>query len=244
MSGGVIYYTDNIIDEPLCMLVRKHIAESGLPIVSASLNEPIEFGDNAVIEGERSYPTMVKQIISCLERSTTDYVFFCEHDVLYSRSHFDFIPPRDNIFFYDDNVWRWWLGQDKAIRHDRMLSLSSLCVNRKFALDHHRRRLQRIKDKGWDKITSGEPMWARIMGYEPGTKTVKRGGFSDDEFATWGAAYPSIDIRHKGTFSNPKTKLEHFTHKPKWFKEIKIDKIEGWNLKELFNYGTKYHNTK
>ena len=37
-----------------------------------------EFFDHEVIEGKRGYPTMVKQIISCLERATTKYVFFCE----------------------------------------------------------------------------------------------------------------------------------------------------------------------
>jgi len=231
---GIIYYTDNRLDEPIYPLVQKYLLETGLPIVSASL-KPIDFGDNAVIDGERSYPTMVKQIISCLERSTAKYVFFCEHDVLYHKSHFDFTPPEDNIFYYNENVWRWWFGSDYAIRHDRMLPLSCLCANREFTLDHYKRRQKMIKELGWSEIRSREPRWARLIGYEPGTKKKKRGGFSDDDFDTWNSVLPVIDIRHKRTFSSPKIKLEDFKHKPRWWKEILINKIPGWNLKEIFN---------
>ena len=69
---------------------------------------------------------MVKQILTALENSTTDYVFFTEHDVLYPKCHFDFTPPRDDIFYYNANVWRWFYPEDTAITHDRMLPLSSL----------------------------------------------------------------------------------------------------------------------
>jgi len=228
---GIIYYTDNLIEDPIKSLARKYIEESGLPVTSSSLL-PIDFGDNETVQGKRGYPTMVRQIISCLKRSLADNVFFCEHDVLYHKSHFDFTPT-DDLFYYNNNTWRWEWGSDKAIRHDRMLSLSSMCVNREFALDHYERRLRKIKDGGWDVATEGEPRWARIMGYEPGTKSTRRGGFSDDEFETWSSEYPLIDIRHAGTFSRPKTKIEDFTHPPKWFKEIPIEEISGWDLRNL-----------
>jgi len=231
-NKSIIYYTDNRIQDPICSLVRESILEPDLLIVSASL-KPIDFGHNVVVEGERSYPTMVRQIIAALEVSTAKYVFFCEHDVLYHKSHFDFIPPRDDIFYYNDNVWRWQLGSDTAIRHDRMLSLSSLCANREFVLSHHKRRLETIVERGWEKIKGGEPKWVRRLGYEPGLKKKKRGGFSDDEFGTWSSKRPCIDIRHKGTFSSPKTKLENFTHKPKWWREIPIDEIKGWDLEGM-----------
>ena len=228
---GIIYYSDNRFEEPLFSKVQGLIKEAGLPITSATL-KPISFGDNKVIEGERSYPTMVKQIISCLQRSTAKYVFFCEHDVMYHKSHFDFTPEKDNLFYYNANVWRWWLGSDKAIRHDRMLPLSCLCANREFALDHYLARQKTINELGWSEIRSREPRWARLMGYEPGTKKKKRGGFSDDDFEVWESEFPNIDIRHKGTFSSPKIKQEDFRHPPKWWEEIKIEEIPGWNLKE------------
>ena len=233
-TRGVIFYTDNRIGEPIRSIVQKHILESGLPITSTSL-KPIDFGDNTVVEGERSYPTMVKQIISCLERSTTEYVFFCEHDVLYPESHFDFTPPKDDIFYYNSHVWRWRLWDDTAVTYDRMLPLSVMCVNREFALNHYRMRGKKIEEMGWSKTRSREPRWVRRMGYEPGTKKKRRGGLTDDNFETWRSEHPVIDVRHKGTFSSPKVKLEDFKHKPKWWKEIPIEEIKSWDLKGIFN---------
>jgi hypothetical protein len=232
MTKGICFYTDNLIEEPILSLVRNSL-DVGLPIFSASL-KPIFFGEDEIINGERGYPTMVKQILSCLERSNTKYVFFCEHDVLYHPSHFDFTPPRDDIFYYNENVWRWWIGADMAIRHDRMLSLSSLCVNREFALEHYRMRNRRIQER-LGEFVGKEPDLGRKWGYEPGVKKKKRGGLTDDDFGTWSSEFPNIDIRHKGTFSRPKVKLSEFKHAPKWFKEIPISEIKGWDLKGMFS---------
>ena len=98
---SIIYYTDNLLSEPIYSVVQTQLFRAGWPIYSASL-KPIDFGENEVIDEERSYPTMLKQIISCLKRSPTKYVFFAEHDVLYPECHFDFSPPEDNIFYYNE----------------------------------------------------------------------------------------------------------------------------------------------
>jgi len=240
---GVIYYTANQLGEPLFSLVQKHILASNLPITSSSL-ALIEFGDNEVVAGPRCYPTMVRQIISCLERSKEKYVFFCEDDVLYDKSHFDFLPPLDNVFYYNTNIWRWVLGSERAIKHDRMIPLSSLCVSREFALDHYKRRLEFILERKYDKDIEGQPLWMRRMGFEPGTKRRKRGGFSDDEFDTWKSESPNIDVRHDKTFSPVKINIQDFTHPPKWWEEIEIEKVTNWNLKELNGFNNTNTGTK
>lgn len=234
MDKGIIYYTDNKLGDPIYSEVQKHILASGLPIVSSSL-EPIDFGENEVVAGLRGYPTMIKQIISCLERSKTKYVFFCEHDVLYDRSHFDFTPDRDDIFYYNDNVFRWEVGSDVVIKHDRMIPLSSLCANREFTLEHYKGRLEFILERGYDKDIKGNPLWMRRMGFEPGTKKKRRGGFSNDDFDTWTSKYPNIDIRHKKAFSPVKIKIEDFTHPPKWWVGLELNEIINWDLKGMFN---------
>jgi hypothetical protein len=231
MDKSIIYYTDNTLAEPLFSVVQKHLLAAGLPIYSCSL-EPLDFGDNQVVEGERGYPTMVRQIINCLERSPSKYVFFVEHDVLYPVCHFDFEPERDDIFYYNENVLRWMMGDDHLIGYDRLLCLSTMCVNREFALNHYRARWEKIVVKGWDQLNKGEPQWARIMGYEPGTKKTSRGGFSDDDYATWKSLLPVIDVRHKGTYSQPKTKLRNFKHPPTNWREVPVKNLIGWNLKE------------
>ena len=234
MTKGCIFYTDNKIGEPIRSIVRKYILESGLPITSTSL-KPIDFGDNTVVEGKRSYPTMVRQIRIALEKSKAKYIFFTEHDVLYPKSHFDFTPPEDDIFYYNRNIWRWKCWDDRAITYERLLSLSCMCANREFALNHYKKREEKIEEWGLDKFRSREPRKARVWGYEPGTKKTKRGGFSDDDFDTWSSEYPVVDIRHGKTFSSPKCSLEDFKHLPTGFRDIPIEEIPGWNLRKEFN---------
>lgn len=230
--GGVIYYTDNGLPEPFFRYVQEQIKKSGLPIVSASL-EPIDFGHNVVVEGKRSYPTMVREIIAALEASTADFVFFCEHDVLYDPSHFEFTPPEPNVFYYNTNVWRWPVGSDTVIQHDRLWPLSCMCANREFALQHYLFRWDKINELGLDQFRSREPRWARRWGYEPGTKKVKRGGFTDDDYGLWQSAQPNLDIRHTGTFSSPKIRKKDFKHEPKWWKEKPLREITNWNVEEI-----------
>lgn len=238
MTKSIIYYTDNRLSEPIFSIVQEQILKSGLPIVSISL-KPIDFGENIVLDLSPGYLTMVKQIVAGLEALETDYVFFCEHDVLYPTSHFDFTPSKDDIYYYNANVWRWKYPEDLAITYDRLLSLSCLCVNRKLVLDQYKRRLQKIEELGLEKDKRHEPLWARQWGYEPGLKKIKRGGFSDDDFETWNSEFPIIDIRHGKTFSQSKVTLDSFKHQPINWRETTIDKIPGWDLKQLFNLNHK-----
>lgn len=229
LDKGVVYYTDNRIGEPIRSASRKTIMASGLPITSCSL-KAIRFGDNIVVEGQRSYPTMVKQILTALEHCKTKYVFFCEHDVLYHPSHFDFTPEEDDIYYYNLNNWRWDYPNNRAIQYDGLTSLSMMCCNRELAVNHYRLRQRLIKDQGLDEIRSREPRWARRFGYEPGTKPIRRGGVTDEKSKRWWSELPNIDIRHSKTFSSPKTTLDSFKHKPNNWKEVTLDKIPYWDL--------------
>lgn len=234
ITKGIIYYTDNRLGEPIFSLVQRQLLLAHLPIVSVSL-KPIDFGKNIVLNLSPGFVTMTKQIITALEKSESDCVFFCEHDVLYPLSHFDFTPTKDDIFYYNANVWRWKYPDNLAITYDRLISLSSLCVNREFALNHYKMRLSKIREMNWDLDKRREPEWARKWGYEPGTKKIKRGGFSDDDFQIWKSEDPVIDIRHGKTFSQSKVTLESFVHPPTNWRQTSLDKIRSWNFKELFN---------
>lgn len=237
MKPGIIYYTDNRIGAPIIPICQKQLLEAagGIPITSCSLR-PMAFGDrNIVLEGrERSYPTMVDQILLALENSQADFVFFCEHDVLYHPSHFEFAPERGDIYYYNINNWRWHYPHDRAINYSGLTSLSQMCAIRTLALDHFQRRAARIEELGWDKIRSREPRWARLIGYEPGTKKTRNGGFSDEQSERWKSSFPNIDIRHNRTFSSPKIHLTDFRHPPTDWRERTLDELEGWNLKSLF----------
>lgn len=228
VSKAVIYYTDSELSEDIAAPVRQRILESGLPIISVSL-KPIDFGTNFVVTGKRSYVSMMRQILVALEHAMSQYVFFAEHDVLYPESHWGFTPPRDDIFFYNSHVWRWELGAEKAITHDRMLPLSVLCCNRELALKFYRYRWQKMEEVGLDKFNNPQSDLMRKWGFEPGTKKKKRGGLTDDDFATWYSKEPVIDIRHPGTFSPTKSTKESFKHPPENWKEININDLLIWN---------------
>jgi len=243
LTKGCIYYTDNrpksfILEECQEQIKR---AWSG-KIISVSLM-PIDFGENIVLEGRvRCYPTMVKQIAMGLEALDTDIVFFLEHDVLYHPSHFDFMPTREDIYYYNLNNWRWSIKEEVVITYDNLRSLSQLCCYRKLALKHFQARLKYIEERGYDKEIGHEPKWVRVMGYEPGTKQRRRGGFSDEQFEAWRSEFPNVDIRHRHTFSPPKTHLSDFRHAPINWRESKLEDFPYWDLKKLQDaWLDKYH---
>ena len=245
-TKGIIYYTDNRVIDPIFTKVQEILTDIGkrrnMPISCTSL-KPIDFGDrNRVMVGrQRSYPTYVLQITEALKLAQEDYVFFCENDVLYLDSHFDFTPPKDDVFYYNNNVWRWKLWDFKLITYDNMRPLSCLVANRKFALEHYKKRLQAVYDMGLDEFRSREPRKGRIWGYEPGTKKRRRGGFSDDVCELYHSALPNIDIRHNRTFSSIKCNLEDFKNKPENWQELRYDEIPGWDLRKVFPEGMKKH---
>jgi len=234
----IIYYTENKFREPMFSVVQEYIRKANLPIISSSL-KAIDFGNNEVMNRpRRGYVTMIMQILSCLKRSRAKYVFFCEHDVLYHKSHFDFTPERDDTYYYNINCWRWLVGSGRAIKHHGMVSLSGMCANRELALNHYQSKMDKMKEKGWDKDDTRNPAFGRRWGFEPGRKPTSNGGFSNEKYDYWESEYPLVDIRHRLTFSGEKTRKEEFKHEPKWWKEIPIEEIPGWNIKEMFDENT------
>lgn len=236
---SIIFYTDNRLekldrDRMLPGLVMDSIWASGLPIVSCSL-KTLDFGKNIVLDLEPGVVTYYKQILTALEASKERYVFFCEHDVIYHPSHFEFAPPRDDTFYYNVNVWRCHPRQNICVTYDHLRSVSGMCANLELAVDHYRRRLKYIYDQGFDKIPkTRNPKWARVMGYEPG-KSPTSGGFSVDKIDEWRSTLPNLDIRHRLTMTIPKLNLNQFNHPPTGWQQKTIDEIEGWNIRSMFS---------
>lgn len=236
ITKGAIYYTDNRPKDFILETCRQQIKKAWTGELISVSHKPIDLGRNIVIEGyERGYGTMVRQIVMALEALSTDVVFFLEHDVLYHPSHFDFWPQREDVYYYNLNNWRWGIKEDFAITYDGLHSLSQLCCYRKTALAHYQGRLKHIEEKQLESQPGHEPKWARNMGYEPGTKTRRKGGFSDEKFEIWRSKLPNIDIRHRHTFSPPKYTLDSFKHAPVNWRQAKIEDVPYWDLVKLRN---------
>lgn len=127
--------------------------------------------------------------------------------------------------------------------YEHMRPLSCLVCNRKLALEHYLKRIKKAEDLGLNPIRSREPRMARIWGFEPGTKPVSHGGFSDevaDDFESQGS---NIDIRHNKTFTSIKLDSKDFKVLPTGFREINYWEMKDWDLKALFGKGIKNHTT-
>lgn len=103
----ILYLTDNTLEEGLALRVQKELikAAQGKRIVSVS-QKPIAFGDNVVVgEMGRNWIALYKQILAGVAAADTPTVAFAEHDCMYTAEHFGWIPPRDDVFYYNDNCW-------------------------------------------------------------------------------------------------------------------------------------------
>jgi glycosyltransferase involved in cell wall biosynthesis len=215
---GIIFYTDNQLNLKIAHKVQKQLKKIGLPIVSASL-KPMGFGDkNVTLPLQRGVLTMFKQILAALEASDAEIVYFCEHDCLYSPSHFDFTPPRKDVWYYNENVWKVDSKTGRALHYD-CKQVSGICVYRELAIKHYRKRIEMVEKSGYTSR----------MGYEPGTH--HRPERVDDSTAEgFKSAYPNVDIRHDGNLSPTRWNKEEFRNQKNtqgWI-EGTIKDIPGW----------------
>ena len=162
LTKGIIYYTDNLLDQKIATAVQGQLSKvsimKAIPIVCASLKK-LNFGDKNIFfpHHQRGEVTMFRQILAGLENSTADIIFFAEHDVLYHPSHFDFTPPTDNCYYYNEHVWKTNIKDDYAIRH-YCLQTSGLCAYRELLLAHYKKRIALCEKCAKDTIAQGLPV--------------------------------------------------------------------------------------
>lgn len=216
MTKGILFYTDNRLDEGLAKVCRDNISSSGLPITSVSL-KPMDFGNNIHLPLERGYETLFTQILTGLESMKEDIVYFCEHDTLYHQKHFSFTPPRSDRFYYNGNYWFLRLPDGFAV-HYNVSPLSGLVVSRESAIKHFRERLEYIKKNGF----------SLNVGFEPFThKRIKWETWFD--FEIFMPKFPNVDIAHGQNATWKRWSPDKFRRKPKFWEESTIRNIPGWS---------------
>lgn len=231
-TKGIIYYTDNQLNFKIAYRCRRQIRRIGLPIVSCSLKPIDNMGKNIYLKLKRGYLTYFKQILTALEASESDIIFFCEHDVLYHKSHFDFIPPKKDVYYYDTNFWRLRLIDGHAITYDTC-QVNFICAYRDLLINNYRERIKRIEALG--NVSDKEiGSLARKMGFEPGTHNRKE-RIDMNISEKYYAEFPSIDIRHETNLTASRWKKEQFRDQRNCrdWKETTRDLIKGWDTKEL-----------
>ena len=222
---GLLYYTDNQCQERILQAVRSQINKclNGNKLISVS-QHPIDFGDNTVLPLEQSILSMFKQILFGLELLETEIVFFVEQDVLYHPSHFDFIPPKKDVYYFNTNVWMVDSISGKAVYYDNAKKTSGLIAYRDILLEHYRNKVEKIEDSGFH---------LKQMGYEPGKKLSR--GREDYEWECFKAEHPNVDIKHNNTLTRGRFKLKEYRDrriKDSW---IESYEIPYWGKTKPFN---------
>jgi glycosyltransferase involved in cell wall biosynthesis len=218
-TKGVIFYTDNRGDERLLGAARRQLLRAkppAWPLVCCSLQPVENFGQNIVLPLERGRLTMFKQILAALEAITTDVVFFCEHDVIYHPSHFDFEPPTRDAYYYNENVWKVEYRSGQALFYWTKQT-SGLVAYRDLLLAHYRKRVAHVEAHGYD----------HRLGYEPGNHPMPR-GLDNFPSVRYMSAVPNVDIRHNHNLTMSRWSQEQFHDKRTCEGWTMSDEVPGW----------------
>jgi hypothetical protein len=222
-SKEILYYTCNTHKPEIDEACRKQLSKTDLPILSVSLNKDIEFGNHRLrMEAERNPLTMHKQIVMGLQASKADYVFLAESDVLYPPEHFDFTPPRDDVFYFDTNVWKLRYPDGLCVWTDGLQQLSGMVANRKLLLEFFSKRVAQIEKEGFNRH------------YEPSSRQnvfpkAKGGKYGQENYM---GKIPQVCIRHDTNLTQSKWSIEDYRNKEfaKGFKTT--DEIPYWGKGE------------
>jgi hypothetical protein len=214
MNAGLVYYTDNQCEERISNAVRDRLARLcvGMEIVSVS-HAPIDFGKNIEMLLPRSAESIIRQIYAGLQASTADIVFLVEHDVLYHPSHFEFIPTKKHMFYYNQNRWQVDAVTGQAVfRYTR--ATSHLVSYREELLKHFKNLLETIDKVGWSPK----------IGVAPGTHRENH-----HSTRTFMSEYPNVDIRHSNNYTPNSNVMEDYSrHSRKGW--LLADEGPGWGV--------------
>ena len=194
MAKTIIYYTDGSVKKSIRDLVRERIAKSGLPIISVS-QKPIDFGTNICVgDIGRSFKSIQIQVLTGTMAAKTKYIALAEHDILYPDGYFDWIPPGDDVFFYNRN--KVFAVAKKGPQYgmyiyydDARPTVHQLICNRELFIEATRKRLE-LFEKDPPKLPRS---WC-----EPGVSD-----YFENEHWEWRHSKPaSIDILHNDNFTS------------------------------------------
>lgn len=200
-AKGIVYYTDNILNKSFAKTIRNVLKRSAgdIPIVWVS-QKTIDETNNIVCGGiGRSHKSMCFQILTGIQAMFAENIYFAEHDVIYHPSHFEFVPPRDDVFYYNRN--RWWLDSktgQASFSQKCFAALSQLAAKKSLLESHYIERVEAymagINVRKHHGTEPGKHKGAILKNYEIG-----------EFFSDW----PNIDIRHGRNF----TKSDRFKEK-------------------------------
>jgi len=232
MNTTIIYYSDNKLDPLLFRKCQENIAwaADGKPIISVT-QKPVDLGTNICVgEIGSSWVNLYKQVLTGAKNAQTQFVAMAEHDMFYTKEHFNWMPPRDDIFYYNENcMWVQWGGNHPELNgmystwwgKEPRFALSQLICNRELLIKDTEYRLKLLEDNDWltkTMLFAGEPGVTRLKEIQKWAKLGK--GLSvmqhlrvyhevDDYFKSqkseaFRTEQPNLDVRHGDNYTGPK----------------------------------------
>lgn len=228
LNTTIIYYTHNILTEPLFTACVNHLKKSakGFPIISVS-HKPMDLGTNICIGKHKvSWLGLYKQLFTGIKAAKTKYVAAVEHDCFYTKEHFSWEPPRDDTFYYNENHW---LVQYAEKSHPELkgmfsrywkqrLALSQMICNRELLIETLNERLALLdKDHKLVRqiIFAGEPGLSKMRSVETARRWAKSGRpvylkkylkdqLDKEKYGVFKTKIPNLDVRHDTNFTGAK----------------------------------------
>ena len=252
MDKTIIFCTENRCPEPLFSAVinnlKKKTEQLVIPIVSVS-HKPIDLGTNICVgERRRSWLMLYRQLLEGCKKAKTKYVGIAEHDCFYCEEHLTYIPPSDDRFYYNENVWL--VCYDKIKHPDKMgmysrfwtvrYALSQMVCDRQLYIDALENRLDLIdKNRRAPKQIDhmNEPGHSKLNNKlidraNNGSSAYLRKLLPDfielEKAETFSTKISNLDVRHGGNFTGPRRGRERRYKIKYWGKfEDLINKKNG-----------------
>ncbi len=215
----IIYYTSNKEDPEFEKRVQENLLKvsGGLPIISVS-QKPIDLGTNICVGdvGVSGF-NMFRQVQIACQAAKTPFVISAEADCFYPPDYFEFIPPRLDVPYRDQNLY---VMPDKRdfFFYKKEGATHAQIVGREFYLQI------------LNKLFEGAPKWS----IEEKNFPKERHGKADvfDHILYWKSPNPVFQIKtHKGMRYYTHSDRTPITSLPYWG--------EGKKVRRTFLYGIK-----
>jgi hypothetical protein len=158
----ILYYTSNFLEDtnPYFLANTKRILKDSIgetALISISHKPMSDMGENICVgDIGRSNRNIYWQILQGAKSAKTKFVATAEDDVLYTPSHYQCRPSKDNILFYNMNKWSiftWSKPMVYSWRH-RKIIFGLVCL-RTLLIDCLEERLEKYPK--YDSCFCGEP---------------------------------------------------------------------------------------
>lgn len=161
-----IYYTCNVEVPLFEQRIREALVEAAgdTPIISVS-QKPISLGNNICVgDVGVSSQNGYMQLLIGLETATTKWVCTAVADSAYPPEYFQFLPPREDVFYFAKPLWVFFAQRNKAkaFVNKPMGSELAMVCSRHLLIERIRTILEPIGGS-WGDHNSSDTSWPNLI---------------------------------------------------------------------------------